>query len=104
MAPVDLVKPTDFAILEAMSDGRRHDAPNLTAYVDARSEYIVDRLISLRHQGLVRKAGPEPRTAMYELAPLGEVALEMRDSYEKRRSVEWGEEVRARLAERQQDS
>lgn len=104
MTGVDLVEPTDFDILEALSDGRRHDAPDLSAVMGHRSEYLADRLSALRRQGLVEKAGPSDRTAMNVITPLGEVALEMRDSYEKARSAEWGDEVRERLHEREGES
>lgn len=105
MADVDLVKPTDFDILEVLSDGRRHDAPDLSGHLDARVQYLNDRLSRLRSQGLVKKPGPAPeRTAMYVISDLGEVALEMRHSYDKRNSVEWADEVRDRLAEREGES
>ena len=102
MVDVDLVNPTDFEILEVLSDGRRHDAPDLKGHLDKRSKYLNDRLNALRRQGLVRKPGPNPdSTAMYVITPLGEIALELRGDYTKRNSAEWGDRVRAMLAERE---
>lgn len=76
-----LVVPTDFEILEAMSDGRRQTAPNLAEILDRESKYMNNRLAALAGHGLVEKAGPSERSGMYEITERGRVALEHRDEY-----------------------
>lgn len=78
---VKLVVPTDFEMLEAMSDGRRQTATNLGAIIDRDSRYMNNRLAELAGGGLVEKVGPSDSSGMYKITPKGRAALHYRDEY-----------------------
>lgn len=78
---VKLVVPTDFEILEVMSDERRQTAPNLAEILDRDSRYMNNRLAALAGSGFVQKVGPSDRSGMYIITQKGLAALEHRDKY-----------------------
>ncbi|EJN61567.1 helix-turn-helix domain-containing protein [Halogranum rubrum] len=76
-----LVDPTDFEILEVMSEGKRQTAPNVAAHLDRKRQYMNDRLSALAGMGLVERVGPSKRSGMYVITTKGRVALNLRDQY-----------------------
>lgn len=98
-----LVVPTDFRILEAMSDGKRQTGSNMGAIIGKDGKYMNGRFSDLAGEGLIRKVGPSPTSGMYEITDLGRAALELRDEYSHERAADWGEVVRE-LAQEMQDS
>lgn len=88
---VKLVVPTDFEILEAMSDGKRQTATNLAAIVDRNSRYMNNRLAELAGDGLVTKVGPADNSHMYVITDKGRLALEHRDKYSHDDADEFGQ-------------
>ncbi len=76
-----LVVPTDFDILDVMSDGKRQTAPNLAAILDKESTYMNNRLAELAAKGLVEKVGPAERSGMYVITERGRAALAHREDY-----------------------
>ena len=95
--PVKLVVPTDFEILEAMSDGKRQTAPNLGAIIDKSSRYMNNRLAELAGDGLVRSVGPADNSHMYVITEKGRLALEYRDEYSHDRADEFGQLLAEKL-------
>ena len=77
-----LVIPTDFEILEVLSDGKRNNAVNIAYVLDRNRAYINTRMPVLRDYGLVESAGPAPTSGLYVITPKGQAALEHRDRYE----------------------
>jgi len=92
-----LASPTDFEILEALSDGRRNNAVNLSHLIDKNRSYINTRLPLLADYGLVRRVGPAPNSGLYEITDRGRAALELRDRYDE--ADEFEALVDARAAE-----
>ncbi|MFB6305003.1 MAG: winged helix-turn-helix transcriptional regulator [Haloferacaceae archaeon] len=76
-----LSRPTDFDILEALSDGKRNTAANLAHEIDKNRSYINTRLPVLDDYGLITRVGPAPNSGLYEIAERGLAALEHRDAY-----------------------
>lgn len=92
---VKLVVPTDFEILEVMSNAQRQTAPNLAEILDQRRQYMNDRLSNLASMGLVRKVGPSDRSGMYEITLRGLVALKFREQYEHEKASDFAKLVDA---------
>jgi DNA-binding IclR family transcriptional regulator len=76
-----LAVPTDFEILEALADGRRNNAANLSHILDKNRSYINTRLPVLADYGLVERVGPAPTSGLYEITEKGRVVVEHRDRY-----------------------
>lgn len=76
-----LAVPTDFEILEALSDGNRNTAANLSYILDKDRSYINTRLPVLADYGLVERIGPAPNSGLYEITDKGLVVLDNQDSY-----------------------
>lgn len=76
-----LTSPTDFEILEALSDGRRNNAANLSYELDKNRSYINTRLPVLADYELVDRVGPAPNSGLYEITEHGLAAVELRDRY-----------------------
>lgn len=76
-----LAVPTDFEVLEALSDGRRNTAVNLSHELDKNRSYINTRLPVLADYGLVDRVGPAPNSGLYEITEKGLAALRHRDRY-----------------------
>lgn len=95
---VKLVDPTDFDVLEVMSDGKRQTAPNLAELTGRKRQYMNDRLSALAGHQLVRSVGPSDRSGMYEITDRGRRALEYRDLYSHSKAVEFGKLVAGELS------
>jgi predicted transcriptional regulator len=80
---VKLSVPTDFDILEALSDGRRNSAANLAYVLGRDRSYINTRLPVLADYRLLTRVGPAPRSGLYEITEKGRIALEHRDDYRR---------------------
>ncbi|CQR48795.1 MULTISPECIES: helix-turn-helix domain-containing protein [Haloferax] len=76
-----LAVPTDFDILEALSDRRRNTAVNLSYILDKNRSYINTRLPILADYGLLARVGPAPNSGLYEITDKGLVVLDNRDQY-----------------------
>ncbi|MDS0294098.1 ArsR family transcriptional regulator [Halogeometricum luteum] len=75
--------PTDFDILEALSDGRRNSAANL-AYIIGRDRSCINtRLPVLADYRLLARVGPAPRSGLYEITERGRAALDHREDYRR---------------------
>jgi predicted transcriptional regulator len=79
---MQLAQPTDFEILEALSDGRRNTAANLSHIIDKKRTYINTRLPLLADYGLVERVGPAPNSGLYQITSRGEIALDLRGVYD----------------------
>jgi len=77
-----LAVPTDFEILDALSDGRRNNAVNLSHELDKNRSYINTRLPVLADYGLVERVGPAPNSGLYQITEKGRTALQLRPEYE----------------------
>jgi len=76
-----LVQPTDFEILDALSDGRRNTAANIAHMIDKNRAYINTRLPILADYGLLSRVGPAPNSGLYEITDRGVAALDNRGTY-----------------------
>jgi len=76
-----LVQPTDFEILEALSDGRRNTAANIAHLIDRNRPYINTRLPILADYDLVDRVGPAPNSGLYAITQRGRAALDHREQY-----------------------
>lgn len=81
MIPYRLTEPTDFEVLEVLSNGRRNVATNIARELDQDRPYINTRLATLSDQGLLRKVGPSDQSGLYEITPTGVAALNNRALY-----------------------
>ena len=97
-----LIKPTDFDILQEMSDGERHIAPNLAEVLDRDRQYVNNRLAELAGKGVLEKVGPSKRSNQYTITDKGLITLQLRSEYEHMTASEFGERVMERLLEAQQ--
>lgn len=77
-----LAVPTDFEILDALGDGKRNNAVNLSYILDKNRAYINTRLPVLADYDLVERVGPAPNSGLYAITEKGQAALEHRDAYE----------------------
>lgn len=77
-----LTVPTDFEVLEALSDGRRNNAVNLAEILDRNRSYINTRLPVLADYGLVERVGPAAKSGLYVITERGQVAARNREAYE----------------------
>lgn len=75
-----LTRPTDFEILEILTEGRNVPA-NIAARLDKEQGYISGQLPKLADQGLVDRIGAAERAGLYELTERGEAALALRHEY-----------------------
>lgn len=71
-----LISPTDFEILDALSDGKRNTAANLAYHLDKDRSYINTRLPVLADYGLLERVGPAPASGLYEITRKGRIVLE----------------------------
>jgi hypothetical protein len=77
-----LAVPTDFEILDALADGKRNNAVNLSYILDKNRAYINTRLPVLADYDLVERVGPAPNSGLYEITEKGKAAVENREAYE----------------------
>ena len=76
-----LASPTDFDILESLSDGKRNTAANIAIDIDRDRAYINTRLPLLADHGLLERIGPAPNSGLYEITPKGRVVARHREAY-----------------------
>ncbi|ELZ79592.1 winged helix-turn-helix domain-containing protein [Haloferax larsenii] len=94
-----LAVPTDFDILEALSDGRRNTAVNLSYILDRNRSYINTRLPILADYGLLDRVGPAPNSGLYEITDKGRVVAGHRDQY-RTEGVDFDDLVESKLRAR----
>lgn len=70
-----LVEPTDFQILDALSDGRRNIAANIAIELDKDRAYLNTRLPELEDYGLIERIGPAEKSGLYEITETGQETL-----------------------------
>lgn len=90
-----LAEPTDFEILEALTDGKRNTAANLSYILDKDRSYINTRLPILADYKLVERVGPAPNSGLYEITDRGVEVIDIRET-----AAEPEVDFDARLAER----
>lgn len=78
-----LAVPTDFSLLDALADGKRNNAANLSIELGRNRSYINTRLPILADYGLVQRIGPAERSGLYEITEKGKVAVAHREEYRK---------------------
>lgn len=78
-----LSRPTDFLILDALSDGERDTAANLAKRIDRDRGYINAQLPKLADQGLVKKIGPYDNSGLYQITSLGVAAIQKQFLYDE---------------------
>lgn len=76
-----LASPTDFDVLEALSDGKRNTAANIAIEIDRDRAYINTRLPLLADHGLLERIGPAPNSGLYEITEKGRAVLDHRAEY-----------------------
>ena len=76
-----LSQPTDFLILEALSDGERDTGANLAKRIDRDRKYMNAELPKLEDQRLVKKIGPHEKSGLYQITPLGIAAVQRQSLY-----------------------
>lgn len=94
-----LTAPTDFDLLEALSDGKRNNAVNLAHKLDKNRAYINTRLPILADYGLVERVGPAPKSGLYVITEKGKVVAENRSKY-REAGVDFDAEIERLLEER----
>jgi hypothetical protein len=77
-----LRRPTDFLILEALTEHGRNVATNLAHHTGKSRKNVNTRMPVLADYELVRKIGPAEHSGLYEVTDTGRVALQHRDSYD----------------------
>lgn len=86
-----ILRDVDWAILDALSDGKRNVAVNIALEKDTSPSYVNNRMTILLDYRLVSKVGPSENSGLYEITRRGRAALELRDEYD--RGPEWEEKV-----------
>lgn len=76
-----LTIPTDFDILDALTDGERNNAANLAYLLDRNRSYINTRLPVLADYELVERVGPAPSSGLYAITDKGKIVTAHRDAY-----------------------
>ncbi|MDR5657631.1 ArsR family transcriptional regulator [Halodesulfurarchaeum sp. HSR-GB] len=77
-----LATPTDFGILDALADGKRNLAANLSPEIKKDRSYINTRLPALEDYGLLNKIGPAPNSGLYEITDKGKRVLEIHQEHQ----------------------
>jgi Mn-dependent DtxR family transcriptional regulator len=78
-----LVQPTDFDILETLSDGRRNNAINIAKLLDQERGYVNTRLPHLAEHALVETVGPANNSGLYQITKKGKKAIQYRHKYKE---------------------
>ena len=81
--PIRLTQPTDFLILDALSDGKRDAASNIAKRIDKKRSYINTRLPVLADYNLIQKIGPHENSGLYQITPLGVAAVQKQALYDQ---------------------
>lgn len=77
-----LQRPTDFLILEVLTEDGRNVAPNIALEIDKSRSHLNVRLPVLADYGLVQRVGPADNSGLYEITDKGEAVLALRDQYD----------------------
>ena len=80
---IRLTQPTDFQILDTLSDGKRDTASNVAKRIDKNRSYINTRLPVLADYDLIKKIGPHESSGLYQITPLGVAAVEKQALYDQ---------------------
>ncbi|ELZ21634.1 hypothetical protein [Natrinema hispanicum] len=75
-----LTEPTDFDLLEILTEGRNLLA-NIASRLEKSQGYISSQLPKLADQHLVNRIGLAERAGLYEITARGEAVLACRDQY-----------------------
>lgn len=94
-----LTIPTDFEILQILSNGRRNNAINIAAHLDKNRSYVNTRLPVLADYGLLERVGPAPNSGLYEITDRGRIAGRHRAEYEDS-DVDFEALIERKVAER----
>lgn len=78
-----LTQPTDFQILEALSDGKQNTAVNLASQLNKDRGYLNNRLPVLADYGLLQKIGPAENSGLYQITPRGIAAVQNQTLYQQ---------------------
>jgi len=76
-----LSQPTDFLILEALSNGERDTGANVAKRIDRDRGYINTELPKLEDQRLMKKIGPHDNSGLYQITPLGIAVIQKQSLY-----------------------
>ena len=98
-----LTVPTDFEILQILSNGRRNNAINIAAHLDKNRSYVNTRLPVLADYGLLDRVGPAPNSGLYEITAKGRVAANHLAEYEDD-DVDFEALIEQKLTEEQRSS
>ena len=64
---MNLTQPTDFEVLDSLSDGKRDVAANIAHRLEKDRAYLNTRLPHLNDYGLVEQIGPAEKAGLYEI-------------------------------------
>jgi DNA-binding IclR family transcriptional regulator len=78
---IRLVEPTDFTILDSLTDGERNGAVNLAQELDMDRSYVNTRLSILAEHDLLDRIGPAQNSGIYQITPLGVAAARHQTLY-----------------------
>ena len=81
--PIRLTQPTDFLILDLLSDGKRDTGSNVAKRIDKNRSYINTRLPVLADYDLIDKIGPHESSGLYQITPLGVAAVQKQALYDQ---------------------
>ena len=76
-----LTRPTDFEILDALSEERRNIAANIAIEIGKDRSYVNTRLPVLADYQLVKKVGPASNSGLYEITRRGLAVLYLNEEY-----------------------
>ena len=85
MTRTTLTEPTDFMILEELSDGKRNTAANLASHLDKDRNYLNTRLTTLADYGILEKIGPAENSGIYQITSRGIAAVQNQTLYQQNR-------------------
>ncbi|GGI95270.1 hypothetical protein GCM10008995_01810 [Halobellus salinus] len=76
-----LRRPTDFLILDVLSDGERNTGANIADLIERDRGYVNTQLPTIEDQGFVKKIGPHQNSGLYQITPLGIAAVQKQSLY-----------------------
>lgn len=82
-----LVQPTDFEILDTLSDGQRNNAVNIAETLGRDRSYINTRLPQLADCGLIESVGPANNSGLYQITKKGKKAIQYRHKYKENKDT-----------------
>jgi DNA-binding MarR family transcriptional regulator len=95
---VKLTEPTDFDILEILSEGDRETPKHLGTLLEFRNAYMSQRVRQMEDYGLVERIDD---SQMFVITELGRVALDLQNQYSHDESRKFGELVKEEVARRE---